>query len=307
MIPSRKHLICTAALLAATPVMGYLGSFEEQDGYQPGGSLPVLDVSTYNAGQYGLSNFGPGGSLVNITPNTGLFEKFDVGDISQGTGELIAHHGTGKTGSSYLDLRAKAEFGDTADDGANYLYTFDSRDFNGVLPAIVNAGVVTLDYWVSPQTALFAGGQVTTTEFVNAAGDTVFALGTVGQASFTSRPLIQWWDATGWHTSTVEGSNQGSLGLWDHVMLSFDLTNDLVSLTYMASLTGITHTLATNVQTITSLDTLTGIRFTAAPGTEENAYDDFTIVSPIVVPEPTTVLLVLLGLAKAGLSRRRRA
>lgn len=240
----RIHLLaCLSIFGVAAPAWAYLGGFEEQDGYQPGGSLPVRDVSTYNAGQYGTNNGGPGGSLINITPNTGLFEKFDIGDITSGAGELVAHHGTGHSGSSYLVLRAKAEFGDTGDDGANYLYTFDDRDYSGVSPSIVTSGVITLDYWVSPQTGLFAGGQVTTTEFVNSAGDTVFALGTLGQASFTARPFIQWQDANGWHTTSIEGSNEGSLGLWDHVMLSFDLTSDLVSLSYMASLTGITHTI----------------------------------------------------------------
>ena len=265
--------------------------------------MTILDVTSYNAGQYGLNNGGPGGGLVSITPNSGLFEKFDVGDISAGTGELIAHHGDAHSGSSYLVLRAKAEFGDTGDDGANYLYSFDNRDFSGVAPSLVVSGVVTLDYWVSPQTGLFAGGQVTTTEFVNASGDTVFALGTLGQASFTSKPFIEWQDADGWHTTTIEGSNQGTDGLWDHVMLSFDLDNDLVSFSYMASLTGITHTLAIDVNPINTLDSLSGIRFTAVPGTEENAYDDFTIVRAI--PEPGALLLVLLGAMRIAFLRRR--
>lgn len=303
---SPASLVCLVTSLVTSPALAYLGSFEEQDGYQPSGALPILDVSVYNAGQYGLNNGGPGGSLMNIPANSGLFEKFDVGDTSEGNGELIAHHGTGHTGSSFLVLRAKPSFGDTADDGADYLYTFDTRDFNGVSPGIVDTGILTLDYWVSPQTALLASGRVTTTEFVNSAGQTVFALGTQGRSVLNSSPFIEWWDADGWHTTTIVGSNQGSTGLWDHVMLSFDLDNDLVSFSYMASLTGITHTLAINVNTITTLDMLTGIRFTAVPGTEENSYDDFNIVSPIVIPEPATAFLVVLGLMQVTMARRRR-
>lgn len=289
-------------LLLAPQAWAYLGSFEEADGYLPGGSLPTRDVSSYNAGQYGTTNGGPGGSFQDITANTGLFYKNDLGRIDSGYGELVAQHGLAHTGESSLALRATIGFGDTDEDGANYLYSFDARDFGGSSPSLVTDGIVTVDYWMRPQTPFFSTSRVTTTEFVNSAGDTVFAIGTLGQGLFTSQPFIEWYDGSGWHTTTIVANNAD----WDHVMLTFDLTNDLVSFSYFASLTATTHTVATSVLAGAALDQLSGIRFTAQPNTEMNNYDDFSVVAPLVVPEPSSLLLALLSAVQQLFWRRRK-
>jgi hypothetical protein len=301
MLPVRWFAL-TLCLLLTPQASAYLGGFEQDDGFLPGGSLPTRDVSGYNAGEYGTGNGGSGGSFQDITANTGLFYKNDLGSISEGFGELVAQHGLAHTGESSLALRATLGFGDTGDDGANYLYSFDARDFDGVSPSLVTAGTVTLDYWMRPQTPFFSTARVTTTEFLNSTGDTIFAIGTLGQGLFTAQPFIEWYDGTTWNTTSIEANNAS----WDHVMLTFDLTNDLVSFSYFASLTNTTHTIATNVATGVTLDQLSGIRFTAQPNTEMNNYDDFNVVAPLVVPEPASALLVLLSVLQVFSSRRRR-
>ena len=296
--PSLQRLLLCASVCLAQSASAYLGGFEEQDGFIEGGLNPMRDVSSYNAGQYGINNGGPGGSPFDITTNDGLFIKNDIGNISEGYGELVAHHGLAHSGTSGLVLRSTTSFGDTGGDGADYRYRFDARDFNGITPSSVTNGSVAIDYWMCPQTAFYASGTVTTTEFLNANGDAVFAIGTKGQESFTSKPLIQWYADGVWHDTTIEGNNAD----WDHVMLSFDLTSDTVSFSYYSSLTLQTYLLASNITTSAPLDTLDGIRFTAQPGTEKNSYDDFLVV----VPEPSGVLMALIGGVQCLVLRRRR-
>lgn len=298
---SVRWLAFSFCMLLLPRAWAYLGGFEEQDGYRPAGTQPTTDVSTYNAGQFGTNNGGPGGGFQSITPNSGLFYKHDIGDIREGFGELVVQHGIAHSGDSSLALRATMAFGDTGDDGAHYLYTFDARDFDGSAPALVTSGVVELDYWMRPQTPFFSMSRVTTTEFLNSTGDTLFAIGTLGQGSFTSQPFIEWYDGTTWTTTTIVGNNAS----WDHVMLTFDLTNDWVSFSYYASLTNTTHAVATNVPTGAPLDRLSGIRFTAQPNTEMNNYDDFNVVAPLVVPEPSTAMLAVLCALQLQIRRRR--
>ncbi len=291
-----------AAVLCAPHAWGYLGSFEDQDGYQDGSQTPTRDVTTYNAGAYGTNANGPGGSATTITPNDGLFTKFDQGNISDGYGELVAHHSLGRTGNAGLVLRSSAGFGDTGGDGADYLYTFDNRDFGGLSPTTITSGTVALDYWMSPQTSFFQTGTVTSTSFLNSAGDTIFSVGTVGQGIFDARPYIQWQDANGWHVTNILGNNVA----YDHIMLSFNLDNNTVSFSYYASLTGLTTLLASDVAAAAPIDNLSGIHFVAQANTEQNRYDDFNIASSIaVVPEPSSLLVLLLG-GMTCFGRRRR-
>ena len=286
------------AVLSAPPAWAYLGGFEAQDGYVDGSVTPLQDVSTYNAGQYGTNASGPGGSATTITPNSGLFVKYDQGNVSPGYGELVAHQAIAYSGNASLVLRSTSGYGDTGGDGADYLYSFDSRDFNGISPTAVTSGAIFLDYWMRPQTSFFETGTATTTGFVNSAGDTIFAVGTLGQGIFDSKPFIEWEDANGWHVTSILGNNAS----WDHIMLSFNLINQTASFSFYSSLTGQTTLLANNVALAAPVDNLAGIHFTAQPNTEENAYDNFNVV---VVPEPSSLLVVLAG-AGTCLARRRR-
>jgi hypothetical protein len=295
-------MIGFASLLLGSNVQAYLGGFEEGDGYQDGGAAPMRDVSSYNAGQYGTNNGGPGGSFTNITPNSGLFYKSDVGRIDDDYGELVAHHGLAHSGAAGLVLRSTSGFGDTGNDGADYRYYFDSRDFNGGTPGAVTTGTIDIDYWACPQTAFFAVGRVTTTEFFNAAGETVFALGTQGQGALTAQPLIEWYDASGWHTTSIVGNNAA----WDRVTLSFNMDTDTIDFTYFESLTNTTHYVITGAIADKPMTSLAGIRFTSAPNTEKNAYDDFAITAS-AVPEPSSLLLMLAASVPTLMCRRRRA
>ncbi len=294
------RIFTLVAVLSAQPAFAYLGGFEAGDGYQSNGAL--LDVSTYNAGQFGTNNGGPGGSQATITQNSGLFQKFDQGDTSPGNGELVVQPGLARTGNAGLALRSTPAYGDTAGDGAQYLYSFDSRDFNGVNPSAVTSGVVSIDYWMRPQTSFFETGTATTTSFVNANGDTIFSVGMLGQGIFDSKPIVEWQDAAGWHTTTIIGNSAG----WDHIMLSFNLNSDTVSFSYYSSLTGTTTTLATNAADVSPTSNVSGILFAAQPNTEVNAYDDFNIVSPILVPEPSSLIIIMLGAMQCLGMRRRR-
>ncbi len=291
-----------AAVLYAQPAMAYLGGFEEGDGYQQNGALQ--DVSIYNAGQYGTNNGGPGGSMTSITPNTGLYSKFDQGDTTPGNGELVIQPGLARTGNGGLALRSTPFYGDTGGDGADYLYTFDNRDFNGVSPHLITGGVVSIDYWMRPQTSFFETGLATITSFVNTGGDTIFSVGMLGQGIFDSKPILEWQDAAGWHQTTILGNSAG----WDHIMLSFNLDTDTVSFSYYSSLTGQTTAVASNVSPVSTMDSLTGIHFTAQANTEVNAYDDFNLSeSMLVVPEPSSLVIVALGCVQCLGMRRRRA
>ena len=306
--PFTFWLLSLAILGLAQPAMAYLGGFEEQDGYLNSGVNPLRDVSSYNAGQYGSNpifgpnSIGPGGIFQNITPNTGLFFKNDVGDIAEHNGELVAHQNFARTGTSGLVLRSSLAFGDTGGDGADYTYAFDNRDFNGSTPSQITSGTLDIDYWMCPQAAPFASGTLTTTEFLNSNGDTIFAVGTVGQGAFTTDPLIEWFDAGGWHSTGVLGNHIS----WDHVMLSFDLTNDLVSFSFYSSLDLQIYNFAVNVGAANPIDSLAGIRFTAQPNTEKNSYDDFSTSAPVVIPEPSGFLLAILGAMPVVAFRRRR-
>lgn len=303
MVYTRLAQIFTfAAVLSASQAWGYLGGFEVQDGYQDGSQTPTRDVTSYNAGEYGTNANGPGGGPTPIMPNDGLFVKYDQGNTADGYGELVAHHSLGHTGNSALILRSNAGFGDTGGDGADYLYSFDRRDFGGVSPTLITSGTVALDYWMSPQTSFFQTGTVTSTSFLNSAGDTIFSVGTVGQGTFDALPFIEWQDANGWHVTNILGNN----ALYDHIMLSFNLDTNTVSFSYYASLTGLTTLLASDVAAAAPIDSLSGIHFTAQANTEQNKYDDFNIASSIaVVPEPSSLLVVLLG-ALTCFGRRRR-
>ena len=312
-----KYVSLLAALICGLqPVHGYLGSFESADGYQANGLQPMRDVSGYNAGQFNSSNGGLGGSFSNISPNTGLFYKFDAGEVTgDHLGELIAHPGIARSGSSSLVLRTGSSntgspdyYGDSGGDGADYLYRFDTYDYDLADPSGVSSGVVTLDYYYCPQVPFFSVGLISTTEFVNSLGETVFAIGTRGQldtfgnAMFTAQPIITWQDATGWHDSTIVGNNAD----WDRVTLSFDLDQDQVSFNYFSTLDGNSHTLAFNVGTVSALDQLSGIRFTAQPGTTKNSYDDFDLQGSFsVVPEPSSAFCVLSAGLLLSLRRRR--
>jgi hypothetical protein len=305
-----------AFLLGLEPAFGYLGSFETADGYQGNGLQPMRDVSGYNAGQFNSSNGGLGGSFSNITPNAGLFYKFDVGEVTEDhLGELIAHPGIARSGSSSLVLRTGSSntsspeyYGDSGGDGADYLYHFDTYDYDLADPSAVSSGILTLDYYYCPQVPFFSLGQISTTEFVNSLGETVFAIGTRGQldsfgnAMFTAQPIITWQDATGWHDTNIVGNNAD----WDRVTLSFDLDQDRVSFNYFSTLDGNSHTLAFNVNTASNLDRLSGIRFTAQPGTTKNSYDDFDLQGSFsVVPEPGSAVCLLSAGVLFSLRRRR--
>ena len=243
-----------------------------------------------------------GGTFQNITPNGGLFQKLDVGDTSPGYGELVGHDTIAHSGLGSLVLRTNAGFGDTAGDGAQYLYSFDRRDYGGVSPTLVTAGVLTMDYWMCPQTSFFQTGTVCTTSFLNTAGDTIFSVGTVGQGLFTADPLIEWQDANGWHTTTIVGNHIG----WDRVLLAFDLDHGTISFSYYSSLTGQTTLLASGVAAAAKMDNISSLYLTAQPNTAKNAFDDFHIVSPIIVPEPSPLLVALIGLPCLMARRRRK-
>jgi len=262
-------------------------------------------VSTYNAGEYGTNGGGPGGSFQSIPQNSGLFRKNDIGDVSPGNGELAVLFGSvhAHSGDSGLVLRAKSEYGDTGGDGADYNYSFDSRDF-GAAPSLITSGTLSIDYWLRAQTNLLGTtGQATSTEFLNASGNAVFAIATMGQGTpLVTAPTISWMDAGGWHDTSIVANNNG----WDKVMLSFDLMNDVVSFSYYSSLDSQTYNFAINTGSAAAIDSLSGIHFTAVPGTEENAFDDFVINAPVVVPEPCGVLMVLIGGLQCLVLRRRR-
>jgi hypothetical protein len=287
-------------LMVCPPAHAYLGGIEAGDGYYEGVSPSIFDVSTYNAGQYGTNNGGPGG-VFEIPTLSPLFSKLDVGDVLPGNGELVSHNGLGRGSTSGLVLRSGSfalQYGDTASDGADYRYNFDSRDFDGITPGSVSTGIISLDYWICPQVEGLTTLRQSSLSVLNSAGDTIFSIGYSSRLSDTT-PMLDYYDAGGWHSTSIQANQSG----FDQVSLSFDLDANTISMNYYASLGGgSNHTVVTSAASAATMDTLKGLRFEAKAGTEKTTFDDFNFS---VVPEPQSLILAALA-GICSLVRRRR-
>lgn len=306
--------------VAASPALGYLGSFTPNDGYQI--ISPWVDVSYFNTGQYG-ANAG-GGGVNYVAPNSGLWKvTSNNGAIftsaaaraaatsgappygsppSTGTAPvyIVGNHFGGRTDNSALAFRNDTPAGTGA---AQYDYSIDSYDTGGVTPSTVTSGPVSMNFWAmaSPSDPVNPGGR---------AGDKFImsiksASGNIGaQWGYARDNEVYWragssgpWNYTGLYINS---------GQYDNVKFNIDLSTQTFGLNYFQSSTSSTVTLASLGTPLgASMNNFTTIGWELTDNLSsgiggKNFFDDFSFQ----IPAPSSAML--LGLGGLGAMRRRR-
>jgi len=156
---TKAKIICGLGILSLMGHLNfasaYLGGFETEDGYQSF----LHEVQTYNAGQYGANNGGPGGGPTTITPGTGLWKNLSgisyptfssLGSTSYATGhEYYDRLDPGNVAKHGLVITTNSEgwSGPTL----QYQYSLDSRDLNGTNPNTTAGKVINFSFWWCPR------------------------------------------------------------------------------------------------------------------------------------------------------------
>ena len=343
-----------AVLLGPGTAWAYLGSFEENDGYRVPGNGSILDagfvgdarfylnnnaangftgvvppgafpntlgdathgadLTRYNAGQYGTSNGGPGGTAVDIPDDSGLWRALAGGRINEDaaaplyTGntfnrdyvQAYAYPGS-RTGSQVLNLLA-------SDVDLSYRYTLDSRDFDGISPTLTDSHLIELSFWLCPSDWDDPdGANVLGLSFIDSVGSTLLKVGYTGD-NFLQYQLA---GDSAWTTTAIA---LGTLG-WSELGVEIDTSANTVALTARAwSDAGGTlgaedsvfapQALGIDAQSLTELQwDLEGGALNNGGFAYKNYFDDFNFtVTP--VPEPSGALLVIV--TGAGWMMRRR-
>jgi len=269
------------------------------------------DVSRYNAGQYGTGGGGPGGTAADIADNTGLWRALAGGRLNEDLGapfylggpfqrDYIAGYAyTGaRTGSQVLNLLAY-------DEDLRYSYSLDSRDFDGLNPALTSDMRIDLSFWTCPTDAddlLAVGVNTVAMSFRDSIGQILIDVG------YTGDNLLQYrvGGASTWQTTAISLGTSG----WSEITLTLNTYSNSLNLAARAY-SDLNTTL--DPTTIVLTDELFG--FDTANVTEiqwsatdvdgfKNFFDDFNFTLT-AVPEPgSAVLLLLAGLF--GMRRRRQ-
>lgn len=332
------------------PAWGYLGSFEQSDGYRVpssgnivslnfagdaqfylgnnsangftgivapgaypntlGDSAHGVDVTRYNAGQYGNGGGGPGGTAVDIADNTGLWRALAGGRLNEDAGapfylggqfqrDYIAaySYASARTGSQVLNLLAY-------DENLSYSYSLDSRDFDGINPATTSDMLIEASFWTCPTDAddvIAVGMNTVAVSFRDSMGQILVDIG------YTGDNLLQYRLAGSsiWQTTAL------SLGVsgWSQINLALNTHTNSISLAARAY-SDLNTSLGANTTVITdeslgfNTENVTDIEWTATDVDGfKNFFDDFDFTLT-AVPEPGSLLLVLLA-AIVGMRRRR--
>jgi hypothetical protein len=337
-----KQLAFLAAMCAASPALGYLGSFEPADGYilapiPQSGSPPFsdyTDVTYYNAGQWG-PNAG-GGSAMAIAPDSGLwsltteagaffrtsavrssytgstppyaaFPSFSGDDVPA---YILGNHSPGYLSPTALVLRNETPFsGGPVGGPMEYDYTLDTFDFGGIGPASVTSGSVTTSFRFCPNPSdpPDPGGGPPRDKFImsftDSGGDTGLQIGYAGDNHVYWRPG----DSGAWNYTGIFADSTN----WDQFTVQIDLTNDTFGIDYHQIVPNINTTLApvgtplgNPMQDLTHLEWFLTDQVLGGVG-GKNFFDNFGF--NVVVPEPTSVALLFCGgAAMLAASRRRR-
>lgn len=281
-----------------------------------GDSTHGADLSRYNAGAYGTNNGGPGGTATDIADNSGLWRALAGGRLNEDV-DAPYYYGSSftrdyaqayrypgaRTGTSVLNFLA-------SDTNLSYAYTLDSRDFNGTLPSNTGGSLIQMAFWLCPSEWDDPDtGNILSLSLTDAMNQTVFQVG------YTGDNLLQYKLPGGaWQTTS---HRLGSTG-WSQLLVLLDPVNDTVGLLTRAyddnTLTLGTQTIVLSNQSL-GLDagSLTGLQWDLRGGPLDNGaasfknyFDDFTFtLSPVLVPEPGSLLLLSLSLLLA--MQRRRA
>lgn len=300
-------LVATICLITVgNSAQAYLGGFEYADGYEDF----LNDVATYNAGQYG-ANAG-GGTYVNIPDNTGLWTKlqgplFPTSGAAGGVAYATGHFGRDRTNPG-----SPTDFGlviTTNADGwtagpQEYSYTLDSFDLGGVSPASTGGDVVQVSFWSCARIfgtgeggGLGAGTIGDTVSFHDSSGNLGVEVGYRQPGTTTDFAAT---NVGSWVQSTVS-VNPSTYHRWD-VTLDLNLQTVSIDIFEGATLTN----LVSNAPLINPMSNLTELRFESTAGVNNAkiwSLDDFTM-GVKVVPEPTSVALLLVGMTLLA-SRRR--
>jgi hypothetical protein len=346
-----------SGFLCPTVGWGYLGSFEEQDGYRipldglilsgflagdaqfylnnieangytgvvPLGAYPNtlgdsthgVDLSRYNAGQYGTNNGGPGGTASDIIDNSGLWQALAGGRLNEDA-DAPYYNGTNftrdyvqayrypgaRTGSSVLNFLA-------SETSLSYAYSFDSRDFNGMSPSASNGQLIQMAFWLCPSDWDDDDqGNIMSISLRDSMGQTVFQVGYTGDNMLQYQtPRNGFWETT--------SHRMGTLG-WSQLVVILDTVNNTAGIAVRA-FDDNTFTLEDQSYVLSNrslgleVNALTGLQWDLRGGplnngaaSFKNYFDDFSFtLSPvIVVPEPGSLLLTFL--ASMLLMRRSR-
>jgi hypothetical protein len=355
----RASTLCLSIglLLCPQAVWGYLGSFEEQDGYRipldgqilsaslagdaqfylnnieangytgvvPLGTYPNslgdtshgADLSRYNAGQYGTANGGPGGTAADITDNSGLWRALAGGRLNEDA-DAPYYYGTtftrdyvqayrypgARTGSNVLNFLA-------SETNLSYAYTLDSRDFNGMNPSASNGQLIQMAFWLCPSDWDDDDlDNIMSISLRDAMGQTVFQVGYTGDNMLQYQtPGSGVWENT--------SHRMGTLG-WSELLVILDTVNNTAGIAVRAfddnTLTlGDQAYVLSNQPLGLTVDALTELQWDLRGGSLNNGaasfknyFDDFSFnLSPVVVPEPGSALLVCVAAGMLILRRRR--
>lgn len=342
--------------LSLGSAQAYLGSFEESDGYRVPGNGNILDagfggdarfylsnnaangftgivppgtypntlgdathgpdVTRYNAGQFGTSNGGPGGTAVDIPDDSGLWQALAGGRIQEDANAPLYFGGTfnrdyvqayaypgARTGSQVLNLLA-------SDVDLSYRYTLDSRDLDGTSPSATNSHRIDVNFWLCPSDFDDPDpGNVLGLSFIDSNGQSLLQIG------YTGDNLLQY-QLAGDSAWTTTGVSLGTLG-WSELSISLDTSANSVSLAARAwsdaggSLGSLTS-LVSGQNLVVDADSLTTLQWDLRGGFLDNGavayknyFDDFNFtVTP--VPEPSGALLILSAALTQFVRRRRR-
>jgi len=322
-IPSAMLSSDTQFYLLGSAGNGYtgvvpLGAYPDTMGDGDGG-WHGPDVTRYNAGAYGTSGSGPGGTAVDIADDTGLWQALTGGRLNEDRNapyyyggqlyrdQIVAYHFLyPRTGSQVLSVMA-------ADEDLSYSYTLDSRDLGGLNPASTAAALVQMSFWARPTDWDDEHtGNIMGLSLVDAMNQSIFQVGYTGDNRLQYRLA----DGGDWITTTHVLGSHG----WSQIVVSVDNAANTASLAVRAysdtfsALASSTTTVLNQVAIGVDAAALRALQWNVRGGSLDNDavsyvhfFDDFsfTVAPGSPVPEPGGFLLlgVALGL---GTCRRRR-
>jgi len=275
------------------------------------------DLSRYNAGAYGTNRGGPGGTATDIADNSGLWRALAGGRLNEDVNVPYYNGGSftrdyvhayrypgARTGSAVINLLA-------SETNLSYAYTLDARDINGTTPSATGSNLIQMAFWACPSDWDDTDtGNILGLSLKDAMNQTVFQVG------YTGDNLLQYRLNGGtWQTT----SNRLGTAGWSELVVILDTLNNTAGIAVSAyddttsSLGAQTYVLSNqslglDAGALTSLQwDLRGGPLNNGAASFKNYFDDFSFtVSPVLVPEPSSVVLAGIAFLMLMLQRKRR-